>query len=104
MDADLPSDDPAAKLAELQKKTVAMNEALVLGSVRQHELTETAERLNEQLELEIAARHAVARELMEKARLLDLSNDAIIVGNYNDEITLWSKAQVLRGMAITGRK
>jgi len=42
--------------AEFHGKTVAMNEALMLGSVRQHELTETAENLNAQLQEEIAER------------------------------------------------
>lgn len=35
---------------------VAINEALILGSVRQHELTEAAETLNTRLQLEIAER------------------------------------------------
>jgi signal transduction histidine kinase len=49
--------------AEFHGKTIAMNEALVLGSVRQHELTETAENLNAQLRAEIAVRKKVEEEL-----------------------------------------
>src|SRR5947209_6820134 len=38
------------------ERTVAMNQALMLGSVRQHQLREAAEILNAQLEAEIAER------------------------------------------------
>jgi signal transduction histidine kinase len=48
--------------AVVHDKTVAMNEALMLGSIRQHELTEAAENLNSQLRVEI-----VERKLAEKA-------------------------------------
>lgn len=77
--------------AQFHEKTLAMNEALMLGSVRQHELTEAAESLNAQLHVEITARQKTARELSEKARLLDLSNDAIIVRDLDDKISLWNK-------------
>ncbi len=78
-----------------------MNEALVLGALRQHELTEAAEHLNAQLQLEILARQQAARELAEKARLLDLSNDAIIVRDLEDRITLWNKgAEKLYGWSF----
>jgi signal transduction histidine kinase len=40
-----------------------MNEALVLGSLRQHELTEAAEKLNEKLQAEIAERKQVEAAL-----------------------------------------
>jgi PAS domain S-box-containing protein len=68
----------------------AMNEALMIGSVRQHELTEAAVNLNAQLQLEIAARLKTSCELAEKARLLDLSNDAIIVRGFEGRITYWN--------------
>ena len=42
--------------AQFHEKTVAMNEALMLGSVRQHELTEASENLNAQLRTEITER------------------------------------------------
>lgn len=42
--------------AQLHEETVAMNEALVLGAVRQHELAEAAVNLNAQLRAEIAER------------------------------------------------
>jgi|GEM_PF-921265 len=77
--------------AQIHGATVAMNEALLLGSLRQHELTEAAERLNVQLQVEIAARQKTAQELSEKARLIDLSNDAIIVQDLDGKIRLWNK-------------
>jgi len=49
----------------LQEQTVAMNEALVLSSVRQHELTQRAEKLNEQLIAEIAERRRARTALSE---------------------------------------
>src|SRR5471032_2601558 len=49
--------------ALLQEKMRAMNEALVLGLVRQHELTEAAEKLNEQLRAEMAEHKKDERDL-----------------------------------------
>ena len=73
-----------------QQQTVAMNEALVLGSVHQHQLTEESEKLNEQLRREIAERARVEQSLAEKARLLDLSNDAIVVLDLEHRIRYWN--------------
>lgn len=47
------------------KKMLAMNEALILGSLRQHELTEAAESLNDRLQVEIAERSQVEAALRE---------------------------------------
>lgn len=69
---------------------IAMNEALLLGSLRQHVLTEAAENLNAQLRADITARQKTARELAEKARLLDLSHDAIIVRDLDGRISYWN--------------
>ena len=51
------------KAAQLHKKMLAVNEALLLGSLRQQELTETAEKLNEQLRAEITERKQAEVEL-----------------------------------------
>lgn len=69
---------------------VSMNEALLLGSLRQHEFTEAAETLNRQFCKEIAEHQRTARELAEKARLLDLTHDAIIVRDVAGCITYWN--------------
>ena len=71
--------------------TVALNEALLLGSLRQHEQIEAADTLNARLEAEITARQQTARELAEKARLLDLTDDAIIVRGLDGRINYWNR-------------
>ena len=83
--------------AEGHGKIIAMNEALLLGSIHQHELTEAAERLNDQLRAEMGERTRIATELLEntgqlseKARLLDLTHDAIIVRGMEGEIRYWN--------------
>jgi PAS domain S-box-containing protein len=48
--------------AQFHEKTLAMNEALVLGSLRQHELIEAAGSLNVQLQSEITERKLVEAE------------------------------------------
>ncbi|MCD6023655.1 MAG: histidine kinase [Fibrobacteria bacterium] len=50
---------------ELSEKMRAMNEALLLGSLRQHELAEAAENLNAQLRMEIAEREQIQAALRE---------------------------------------
>ena len=71
--------------------TVALNEALMLGSLRQHEMIQAAGSLNERLVVEITARQQTARELAEKARLLDLTHDAIFVRGPDGRITYWNR-------------
>jgi PAS domain-containing protein len=52
--------------AQFHEKTLAMNEALMLGSVRQqHELAAAAEDLNEQLRAEITERKRAEEALRE---------------------------------------
>lgn len=58
--------------AKFHGKTVAMNEALMLGAVRQHELVEAGDRLNARLEQEITERKQAEKELQDaKAALAD---------------------------------
>jgi signal transduction histidine kinase len=52
------------EITQLNEKTVAMNEALLLGSVRQHELKEAADGLNLQLIAEITERKRADHELV----------------------------------------
>ena len=59
-----------AETAAFHDKAVAMNEALVLGSVRQHKLTETAENLNARLRVEIVERKQAEAALAETRVLL----------------------------------
>jgi signal transduction histidine kinase len=57
---------------QVNEKIRAMNEALVIGSVRQHELIEAADALNVRLQAEISERKQVEEELRQaKAQLMD---------------------------------
>ena len=79
-------------------RIAAVNEALLISGLRQHELAEEAIKLNEQLQKEIGENKAAQRTLAEQARLLNLSNDAIIVHDINNRITYWNHgAQQLFG-------
>jgi len=49
--------------SQFQETTLALNEALLLGSVRQHELTEAAESLNARLQAEISERKHAEDEI-----------------------------------------
>ena len=53
------------KTTQFDADMLAMNEALVLGSLRQHELAEASELLNTQLQREITERKQVEAELRE---------------------------------------
>jgi len=57
---------------QFNEKMRAMNEALVIGSVRQHELIEEADALNVRFQAEISERKQVEEELRQaKAQLMD---------------------------------
>jgi PAS domain S-box-containing protein len=62
---------------------VAMNEALILGSVRQHEFTEAAESLNAELKVEIAERKRAEENLRDSEiryrRLFETASDGILL-------------------------
>jgi two-component system sensor histidine kinase DegS len=63
---------PVAKTGTLHAQMVAMNEALVLGALRQHELTTAAESSNVQLQKEIGERKQAEKSLERvQAQLMD---------------------------------
>jgi two-component system, NtrC family, sensor kinase len=59
----------------------ALNEALMLGLVRQHELTEAAEVLNAQLQTEIAAREKAEGALVNSEKLASLGRMAAVLAH-----------------------
>ena len=67
-----------AKTANLRQDAAAVNEALLIAGLRQHELTDVAEKLNAQLRAEIAERKEVEEKLreseMEAKRALDYAD------------------------------
>jgi len=66
-----------AEATKQQKQAVAINEALVLGSVHQHELTEIAETLNTKLKAEISERKLIETALRESEDALRTSREEI---------------------------
>jgi two-component system, NtrC family, sensor kinase len=54
---------------QFHQRAIAVNEQLLLSGVRQHELRETAEKLNAQLKLEIADRKRMERALVHSEKL-----------------------------------
>ncbi len=100
-----PSLDALADLDRLHD-VVEMNEALMRGSMRQHELTETAESLNAQLRAEIGQRkqaEAALRESEERFRSLFASapmgvfacdRDGVIQHYNSLAVELWGRAPV----------
>ena len=100
-----PSLDALADLERLHD-VVEMNEALMRGSMRQHELTEAAERLNVQLRAEIGQRkqaEAALRESEERFRSLFASapmgvfacdRDGVIQHYNSLAVELWGRAPV----------
>ena len=65
----------------VQTDVAAMNEALMLGLVRQHELTERAELLNLQLQAEIVARKKAEEALIGTEKLASVGRMAAVLAH-----------------------
>ncbi len=78
---------------QLYKKTLALNEALLLGSVRQHELTEAADWANAQLRKEIRERKQAEEALqLAQAQLMDRAGQLEgLVARRTSELTATNK-------------
>src|SRR6185312_11126582 len=57
------SSSQVTETAKVQEKTLAINEALILGSLHQHELAEAADLANSQLQKEISERKRTEAQL-----------------------------------------
>ncbi len=64
-----------------ERDMATLNEALVLGLVRQHELTEAAELLNAQLQAEIIARKKAEEALVQSEKLASVGRMAAVLAH-----------------------
>ncbi len=64
-----------------ERDVAALNEALMLGLVRQHELTEAAELLNAQLQTEIATRKNAEEALIRSEKLASVGRMAAVLAH-----------------------
>jgi len=67
--------------AAMELDVTALNQALMLGLVRQHELTEAAELLNAQLQTEIAARKKAEGALVNSEKLASVGRMAAVLAH-----------------------
>jgi hypothetical protein len=65
---------------QFHQQAIAVNEQLLLSGVRQHELRETAEKLNAQLQLEISDRKKMERALVTSEKLAVTARFALTTG------------------------
>lgn len=65
----------------LERDMAALNEALMLGLVRQHELTDVAELLNAQLQAEIIARQKAEEALVQSEKLASVGRMAAVLAH-----------------------
>jgi two-component system NtrC family sensor kinase len=65
----------------IHQDAIAMNEALMLGLIRQHELTEQAQLLNEKLEDEIAARTKAEAALIQSEKLASVGRMSAVIAH-----------------------
>jgi two-component sensor histidine kinase len=96
-----------SETVQSREKMLAMNEALMLGSLRQHELAEASELLNAQLQIEINERKQVEAALRESEErfhtLFELGPVAVyycdasgVIQNFNRRAAeLWGREPVL---------
>ena len=114
MGPELSSVDSPGDLARLNDEIVEMNEALILGVLRQHELTDATESLNAQLHAEISRREKVEsalRESEERFRTLFTSvpmavfacdRDGVIQQFNRRAVEIWGREPECSGERFSG--
>jgi two-component system NtrC family sensor kinase len=65
----------------IQQDAIAMNSALMLGLIRQHEFTETAEALNTALHFEMAARKKAEEALIRSEKLASVGRMSAVIAH-----------------------
>ncbi|MFZ1686411.1 MAG: PAS domain S-box protein [Flavobacteriales bacterium] len=74
----------------LRQQSIAINEALLISALQQHELTDVADRLNVQLVNEIAKREKAEIVSHQLAAIVSFSDDAIIGKDLDGIISSWN--------------
>ena len=92
----------STEIALFRAQAAAMNEALMLGSVRQHELTEAADDLNEKLRAQVLERQRIDDALRESEDRVRRALDAGELGTFNLELATNALTTDARFRAIFG--
>lgn len=89
--------------AAFNQQSTALNQALIIGSVRQHELTDAAEALNEQLQTEITERRRTEKELRRANEDLNQFAFAASLSQQNENVLIGQSRNVLlTGLRLEG--
>jgi signal transduction histidine kinase len=75
------SREPKSSASSFEQQLTTLNEALMLGLVRQHELTEAADRLNEELQAEMIARRKAEDALVSSEKLASVGRMAAVLAH-----------------------
>jgi hypothetical protein len=63
------TEETRSSAASFEKSLTTLNEALMIGLIRQHELTEAVDRLNDELKAEMAARRKAEDALVSSEKV-----------------------------------
>jgi two-component system NtrC family sensor kinase len=67
--------------SSIQRNAIALNEALMLGLIRQQELTDTADALNKQLHFEMTARQKAEEALVKSEKLASVGRMSAVIAH-----------------------
>lgn len=92
----------STEIALYRIQAAAMNQALIVGSVRQHELTEAADDLNEKLRAQVLERRRIENALRESEDRVHRALDAGELGTFNLELATNALTTDARFRAVFG--